>query len=115
MSKGSAVGIRTAAFIGAHRARRAGADVAVLDRRRDTLLLGDMNDARRPVVFVIDDEEDVRASIAGLLKSAGLRSETFGSAQEFLRRPPPDGPACLVLDVKLPGMSGLDVQRQLAD
>ena len=74
-----------------------------------------MDDARPPTVFVVDDEEDMRASIAGLLKSAGLQSETFGSAQEFLRRPLPDGPACLVLDVRLPGMSGLDVQRQLAD
>ena len=74
-----------------------------------------MDDARPPTVFVVDDEEDMRASIAGLLKSAGLQSETFGSAQEFLRRPLPDGPTCLVLDVRLPGMSGLDVQRQLAD
>ncbi len=74
-----------------------------------------MDDVRPPTVFVIDDEEDMRSSIAGLLKSVGLRSETFGSAQEFLRRPLPDGPACLVLDVRLPGMSGLEVQRQLAD
>jgi FixJ family two-component response regulator len=67
-----------------------------------------------PTVFIIDDDRDIRAAISGLLKSVGLRSETFGSAQEFLRRPPPDGPSCLVLDVRLPGMNGLDAQRQFA-
>jgi len=73
-----------------------------------------MNDpARAPTVFVIDDDSDVRAAIAGLLKSAGLRAETFGTAQEFLRSTLPEGPACLVLDVRLPGMNGLDVQQQL--
>jgi FixJ family two-component response regulator len=65
-------------------------------------------------VFVIDDDANVRAAIAGLLKYEGLRCETFGTAQEFLRNPQSDGPACLVLDVRLPGMSGLDVQRELA-
>lgn len=76
-----------------------------------------MNDepAGAPTVFVIDDDADVRASIAGLLKSAGLHSETFGTAQEFLRGRRGDRPSCLVLDVRLPGMNGLDVQRQLAD
>ncbi len=73
-----------------------------------------MEDASAPTVFVIDDDADVRASIAGLLKSAGLQCETFGTARDFLTRRPPDGPACLVLDVSLPGMSGLDVQRELA-
>lgn len=68
-----------------------------------------------PTVFVIDDDVDVRASIAGLLKSVGLRSETFGTARDFLSRKPPDGPSCLVLDIRLPGMSGLDVQRALTD
>jgi FixJ family two-component response regulator len=68
-----------------------------------------------PTVFVIDDDADVRASIQGLLKSVGLRSETFGIAHEFLRRKQPDGPSCLVLDVSLPGVSGLDFQRQLVD
>jgi FixJ family two-component response regulator len=66
-------------------------------------------------VFVIDDDADTRASIQGLLKSVGLRSECFGTAQEFLRRKQPDGPSCLVLDVRLPGVNGLDFQRQLAD
>ena len=68
-----------------------------------------------PTVFVIDDDAGVRASIQGLLKSVSLRSETFGTAEEFLRRKRPDGPSCLVLDVSLPGVSGLDFQRQLAD
>ena len=67
-----------------------------------------------PTVFIIDDDAGVRASIAGLLKSVGLNSEIFGTAQEFLRRQRPDGPSCLVLDVRLPGMNGLDVQRELA-
>src|SRR5467141_3848882 len=68
-----------------------------------------------PTVFVIDDDAGVRASIQGLLKSAGLRSETFGIAREFLRTKRPDGPSCLVLDVSLPDMNGLDFQRELAD
>jgi FixJ family two-component response regulator len=71
--------------------------------------------AAAAMVFVIDDDADVRASIQGLLKSVGLRSETFGSGQEFLRSKRPDTPSCLVLDVRLPGMNGLDFQRQLAD
>jgi FixJ family two-component response regulator len=66
-------------------------------------------------VFVIDDDAAVRAAIQGLLKSVGLRSESFGTAQEFLRRKRPDGPSCLVLDVRLPGINGLDFQRELAD
>src|SRR6202171_4317045 len=74
-----------------------------------------MTPAGAPTVFVIDDDAAVRASIQGLLKSVGLRSETFGTAQEFLRSKRPDGPSCLVLDVKLPGISGLDFQHELAD
>jgi FixJ family two-component response regulator len=68
-----------------------------------------------PTVFIIDDDIDVRASIQGLLKSAGLRSESFGTAEEFLRNKEPDGPSCLILDVALPGVNGLDLQRKLAD
>ena len=68
-----------------------------------------------PTVFVIDDDAAVRAAIQGLLKSVGLRSESFGTAQEFLRGKLPDGPSCLVLDVRLPGINGLDFQRELAD
>src|SRR6266849_6712666 len=74
-----------------------------------------MTAAGAPTVFVIDDDAAVRASIQGLLKSVGLRSESFGAAQEFLRSKRPDGPSCLVLDVRLPGVNGLDFQRQLAD
>jgi FixJ family two-component response regulator len=68
-----------------------------------------------PTVFVIDDDADVRASIQGLLKAAGIRSESFQTAEEFLRNRAPDGPSCLVLDVSLPGVSGLELQRRLAD
>src|ERR1700687_2514602 len=74
-----------------------------------------MTPADAPTVFVIDDDAAVRASIQGLLKSASLRSESFGTAEEFLRGERPDGPSCLVLDVSLPGVNGLDFQRQLAD
>jgi FixJ family two-component response regulator len=74
-----------------------------------------MTPADAPTVFVIDDDAGVRASIQGLLKSAGLRCESFKSAEEFLRRNRPDGPSCLVLDVSLPGVNGLDFQRELAD
>jgi FixJ family two-component response regulator len=66
-----------------------------------------------PVVFVVDDDAAVRRSLARLLGSAGLRAETFASAQEFLARPEADGPACLVLDVRMPGLSGLDLQERL--
>jgi FixJ family two-component response regulator len=74
-----------------------------------------MNSPDAAVVFVVDDDPSVRASIQGLLKSASLRSESFGTAEEFLRSRRPDGPSCLVLDVSLPGVSGLDFQHQLAD
>jgi len=68
-----------------------------------------------PTVFVVDDDAGVRASIRGLLKSAKLRCASFGTAEEFLRNEPPSGPSCLVLDVSLPGVNGLDLQRELAD
>ena len=68
-----------------------------------------------PTVFVVDDDAGVRASIQGLLKSARLRCSSFGTAEEFLRNKPPDGPSCLILDVSLPGVNGLDFQRQLND
>jgi FixJ family two-component response regulator len=74
-----------------------------------------MTPAGAPTVFVIDDDANVRAAIEGMLKSVGLRSQSFGTAQEFLRSKPPDGPSCLVLDVRLPGVNGLDFQRELAD
>jgi FixJ family two-component response regulator len=71
--------------------------------------------ADTPTVFIIDDDSSVRIAIQGLLKSVGLRSESFASAQEFFSTRAADGPSCLVLDVRLPGLSGLDFQRQLAD
>jgi FixJ family two-component response regulator len=74
-----------------------------------------MTPAAVPTVFVIDDDDLIRAAVQGMLKSVGLRSETFGTTQEFLRSKRPDGPSCLVLDVRLPGVNGLDFQRELAD
>src|SRR6202162_6336065 len=74
-----------------------------------------MTSAAFPTVFVVDDDDLVRSSIQGLLKSVGLRSETFGTAQGLLGSKRTDGPSCLVLDVRLPGVSGLDFQRELAD
>jgi FixJ family two-component response regulator len=66
------------------------------------------------IVFVVDDDPSIREAIESLVKLAGLRVETFGTAQEFLRRKRPDLPGCVVLDVELPGLSGLDLQRELA-
>ena len=66
-----------------------------------------------PVVFVIDDDAAARSAIESILQSVGQRVETFGSAAEFLQRGAPDGPCCLVLDVRLPGMSGIELQRNL--
>jgi FixJ family two-component response regulator len=66
-------------------------------------------------VFVIDDDGDVRASIQRLLKTVGLHGEAFASARDFLQRNMPEGPSCLILDIRLPGMSGLEVQRKLID
>src|SRR5438445_81486 len=74
-----------------------------------------MTAADAPTVFVVDDDAGVRASIQGLLKSAKLKCTSYGTAEEFLRNKPPDGPSCLVLDVSLPGVNGLDFQRQLGD
>jgi FixJ family two-component response regulator len=72
-----------------------------------------MASAEIPTVFVVDDDANVRTSIQGLLKSAGLRSESFETAEQFLQRKPSKGPSCLILDVSLPGMSGLDFQQKL--
>ena len=66
------------------------------------------------LVFVIDDDSSVRSSLKFLLSTVGLQVETFESADTFLRRKAPDIPSCLVLDVRLPGLSGLDFQRELA-
>jgi FixJ family two-component response regulator len=67
------------------------------------------------MVFIIDDDSAVCAAIQGLLKSVGVRSDSFGTAQGFLSSQRADGPSCLVLDIRLPGMNGLDFQSQLAD
>jgi FixJ family two-component response regulator len=66
-----------------------------------------------PTVYVIDDDATIRASVAGLLKSAGLQSECFATAEEFLATKLLEGPSCLVLDVSLPGVSGIEFQQQL--
>ena len=73
-----------------------------------------MTDAEA-VVFVVDDDATMRRSLDNLMRSIGLRVEAFASAQEFLRRRPLDAPSCLVLDVRLPGPSGLELQRRMAE
>ena len=67
-----------------------------------------------PIVFVVDDDPSVRSSLKFLLSTVGLHVESFDSADAFLHKKPPDAPSCLVLDVRLPGLSGLDFQRELA-
>jgi FixJ family two-component response regulator len=74
-----------------------------------------MTSRNAPTVFVIDDDADVRSSIESLLKAVGIRSESFETAEEFLRKEETDGPSCLVLDVSLPGVSGLELQRTLVE
>ena len=68
----------------------------------------------KPIVFIVDDDRDVRDSLRRLLTSVGLIAEVFDTAQAFLTARRPDAPSCLVLDVRLPGLSGLDLQRELA-
>jgi len=67
------------------------------------------------IVFVVDDDAAVRRALERLIKSVGLDVETFASAQAFLQRDPPDRPACVVTDIRMPGLSGLDLQKELAD
>ena len=67
------------------------------------------------IVLVVDDDVSVREALASLIRSAGLQVETFASAQEFLAHPRADAPSCLVLDVRLPGLSGLDLQKRMAE
>jgi RNA polymerase sigma factor (sigma-70 family) len=67
-----------------------------------------------PIVFVVDDDPSVRSSLKFLLSTVGLQVESFDSADAFLHKKPTDAPSCLVLDVRLPGLSGLDFQRELA-
>jgi FixJ family two-component response regulator len=68
----------------------------------------------RPIVFVIDDDAAMRNALNSLIRSVGIEVELFGSTQEFRNRPSAEGPACLVLDIRLPGKSGLDFQQDLA-
>jgi len=69
----------------------------------------------KPLVFIVDDDEAVRKSLGSLIRSAGLGVETFASAQQFLASPRADVLSCLVLDLKLPGLSGLDLQKRMAE
>jgi FixJ family two-component response regulator len=68
-----------------------------------------------PTVYIVDDDNSVREALASLVRSIDLRVESFASAKDFLRQKRADGPACLVLDVRLPGLSGLELQRELTD
>ena len=74
-----------------------------------------MTNSDSPIVFVVDDDHRVREALSSLLSSAGFQVEVFGSAAEFLEFEKPDAPACLVLDLQLPGISGLELQQQLLD
>ena len=73
-----------------------------------------MKPAADPLVFIVDDDPSVREGLISLLRSVGLHVRTFPFAEEFLRYPKPEVPACLVLDVRMPGLSGLDLQREMA-
>jgi FixJ family two-component response regulator len=69
----------------------------------------------RETVFIVDDDASVREALGNLMRSVGLHAQLFASAQEFLKTPQPDSAACLILDVRMPGLGGLDCQRQLAE
>jgi CheY-like chemotaxis protein len=84
---------------------------AITSRSIEVLTMPDVTS----IVFVVDDDVSVRESLELLLRAAGLQPETFASAQEFLARPRPAVPCCLVLDVTLPGLSGLDLQKRLVE
>jgi FixJ family two-component response regulator len=74
-----------------------------------------LSPALMPIVFIVDDDVSVRESLESLVRSAGWRAETFASAKDFLARPRAFGPSCLVLDVQLPDLSGLDLQKRVVD
>jgi FixJ family two-component response regulator len=74
-----------------------------------------MSTLSSPIVFIVDDDEDMRLSMQRVLKTVGLRAELFATPQDFLQRNIPDAPSCLVLDVRLPGMGGLEVQHKLIE
>ena len=65
-------------------------------------------------VFIVDDDQSVRTALARLMRSASLHAETFASAKEFLEREHPDGPGCMVLDLRMPGSTGLELQQDMA-
>ncbi|HWS96344.1 MAG TPA: response regulator, partial [Candidatus Methylomirabilis sp.] len=67
------------------------------------------------VIAIVDDDPSVREGLSSLIRSAGWQVETFASAQEFLARPGAEAPSCLVLDLQLPGLSGLDLQKRMAE
>jgi FixJ family two-component response regulator len=75
--------------------------------------VGGVSTQERPTVFIVDDDADVRESLQELLESVGLHSQSFGTAKDFLAVGHGDSPSCLILDVRLPGISGLDLQREL--
>ena len=75
---------------------------------------GRAGDSSEGTVFVVDDDDSIRRALERLIRSVGLGVETFASAREFLEREPPDGPACVVTDVRMPGLSGLDLQGELS-
>ena len=74
-----------------------------------------MMDESQAIVFVVDDDQSVREALDSLFRSTGLKVQAFASAQEFLQSEKPECPSCLVLDVRMPGLSGLDLQREMAD
>jgi len=74
-----------------------------------------MSSSASATVFIVDDDPEMRAAMQRLLKTVGLHAEAFANAKDFLQRNVPEGPSCLILDIRLPGMSGLDVQRKLAE
>ena len=74
-----------------------------------------MTNSVAEMVFVIDDDESIREALKSLIRSVGLSVETFASAQDFLESSRPDVPSCLILDVRMPGLSGLDLQRDLTE
>jgi FixJ family two-component response regulator len=71
-------------------------------------------DGAPPIVFIVDDDESIRRGLSSILRSVGLNVRMFGSAGDFLSTPLPETPSCLVLDIRLPGMSGLTLQEQIA-
>lgn len=72
-----------------------------------------MSGEQRKMVFIVDDDEDLRDALSMLMRAAGLHAETFATARDFMQRPAPRPPCCLVLDIRMPGMSGLELQAEL--